>query len=233
VKDMWAGHKIRLQDWKSKIFGSLTFPLELNWHHFIIVLLGCLIWILNSDLFIYSLTDMATHVLATYSFLRLFRVISFVSTIVPNQSITCQHRKFGHMVHPQSITELLALGFHWQTDGGCNDQIFSGHVSIYIVALMAFITYFPTCHVAFPVPWIHLNKKKKVAFYWYQILLPLRYLSLLLITAVTVQVVVSEMFDVWHWTVDIVLSVPISAMMWITVEKRFSFAPASVKRKER
>ena len=90
---------------------------------------------------------MAINFFISMSILRSIRVVSYWSTILPNENIYCKLRKFKEGVTWSSpfIEQLIQVTTQANnTNGGCNDLIFSGHVSLYVMCSLFFYRYCPS-----------------------------------------------------------------------------------------
>ena len=83
-----------------------------------------------------------TRVAACIGISRIIRSIAFLLTILPSPRPGCYIRRFPAV--PDSWSQYLRIGFgQLRGSGGCNDLVISGHCIIYVMAPLAFQTYYP------------------------------------------------------------------------------------------
>ena len=89
----------------------------------------------------------AINYFITFTFLRTLRVMTYWSTILPPENISCKQRKFADsLTWSAPLIERFFSVFSETNSlkGGCNDLIFSGHVSLYVMTCIVFHRYCPS-----------------------------------------------------------------------------------------
>ena len=91
---------------------------------------------------------MAINFCIAYSIIRILRTFSFSGTIIPNPNLHCKLRKYAESpTQSASFWEKTYYFLFVETNishAGCNDLVFSGHVSIYTIICFIFHRYCPS-----------------------------------------------------------------------------------------
>lgn len=115
------------------------------------------------------------------------RTIAFMVTILPNPRPGCYAANFPPV--PRTAFEFLRIGFSAKRGSGCNDLIISGHGVVYAAVPLAISTFYP-------VSWGWGLGPSTVA--WLAVL----------------KLCLQEVVDKTHYSVDMLLAVTCTALVW-------------------
>ncbi|EFJ40148.1 hypothetical protein VOLCADRAFT_121755 [Volvox carteri f. nagariensis] len=132
----------------------------------------------------YSGFGIMSRVVLTVAASRVLRMACFLSTVLPNPRPGCYRRRFPPV--PEGLWDTIKLGYTTiRGFGGCNDLIFSGHGAFWVLAPLAFRTYYPGRRVCVWVLWLALA-----------------------------QACVKDVVDEQHYSVDMLLAVVVTWAVW-------------------
>ncbi|GIL95001.1 hypothetical protein Vretimale_1112 [Volvox reticuliferus] len=95
------------------------------------------------------------RVVLTVAASRVLRMACFMATVLPNPRPGCYRRRFPPV--PPGLWDTIKLGYTTiRGFGGCNDLIFSGHGAFWVLAPLAFRTYYPGHRLSTWVLWLAL-----------------------------------------------------------------------------
>jgi hypothetical protein len=152
----------------------------------------------------YSGFGMGARFMDVITWTHWLRTAAFMITVLPNPQPHCYHRNFPPV--PSSIWEFTAIGFGKKRGSGCNDLVISGHGVVYAAVPLAITTFYR------PADW----RLRSVV-------------SLLSWGAVT-KLCIQEVVDKTHYSVDMLLAVACTALVW---KWREGVYPASGMLKQR
>eukprot|EP00198_Chlamydomonas_reinhardtii_P000275 XP_001689610.1 predicted protein [Chlamydomonas reinhardtii] len=172
----------------------------------------------------YSGFGMFSRVVLTIAASRVLRMACFMCTVLPNPRPGCYSRRFPPV--PATAWETVMAGYTTiRGFGGCNDLIFSGHGAFWVLAPLAFRTYYP----AAPSRMLPAGLLAALRRRW--LLLPaalqrvwrlLPGLRLRLSTAVLwlalTHASLRDVLDRQHYSVDMLLAVVVTWAVWDWLE---------------
>lgn len=119
---------------------NILYAQWVNIKHFLLVIISLALSVLW-DQVPYSGFGMMSRVVLTICISRSIRTICFMVTILPSPKKNCYMRRFPAV--PDNWIEFIKVGFkEMRGHGGCNDLIFSGHCGIWVLAPLAFHSYY-------------------------------------------------------------------------------------------
>mmetsp|Transcript_298 Transcript_298/g.861 ORF Transcript_298/g.861 Transcript_298/m.861 type:complete len:244 (-) Transcript_298:305-1036(-) len=131
--------RILPQRWVASLMRMLMKPwMEITQLLIALILLGVSVLF---DQVAFSGFGMMTRAIHTITVTRIIRTGAFMCTVLPSQRPGCYERRFPPV--PKSWTKFFVIGFtKMRAMGGCNDLVISGHAIVYVVAPLAFQTYY-------------------------------------------------------------------------------------------
>ena len=135
----------------------------------------------------YSGFGMGARFMDVIAWTHILRTIAFMVTVLPNPQNHCYARNFPPV--PSSVWEFIAIGFGAKRGSGCNDLVISGHGVVYTAVPLAIQTFYP-------VGWRHGGPV--VAVSW----------------AAVVKLCLQEVVDKTHYSVDMLLAVACTVLVW-------------------
>ncbi|GIL63458.1 hypothetical protein Vafri_17498 [Volvox africanus] len=132
----------------------------------------------------YSGFGIMARVVLTVAASRVLRMACFMATVLPNPRPGCYRRRFPPV--PPGLWDTIKLGYTTiRGFGGCNDLIFSGHGAFWVLAPLAFRTYYPGHRLSTWVLWLAL-----------------------------VHACVKDVVDEQHYSVDMLLAIVVTWAVW-------------------
>ncbi|KAG2448945.1 hypothetical protein HYH02_005702 [Chlamydomonas schloesseri] len=165
----------------------------------------------------YSGFGIFSRAVLTIAASRVLRMACFMCTVLPNPRPGCYGRRFPPV--PATVWETIKAGYTTiRGFGGCNDLIFSGHGAFWVLAPLAFRTYYPA-----PPRRLRLPGGLRSWPGWLRRLrLPVPGLRLRLSTAVLwlalAHASVRDVLDRQHYSVDMLLAVVVTWAVWDWLE---------------
>lgn len=136
----------------------------------------------------YSGFGVMARVVMTIACSRVLRMACFMCTVLPNPRPGCYQRRFPPV--PQGLWATIKAGYTTiRGFGGCNDLIFSGHGAFWVLAPLAFRTYYPGHRLSTWVLWVALLHSS-----------------------------VRDVVDRQHYSVDMLLAVVVTWAVWDWLE---------------
>eukprot|EP00798_Chlamydomonas_sp_ICE-L_P024628 gene24628-10250_t len=146
------------------------------------------------------------RVMAAMSVSRALRVVCFMTTVLPNPRPGCYIRRFPPV--PDSIWEMIMAGYTTiRGFGGCNDLVVSGHGVFWTIVPLAFQAYYRTRPEPETKKSTRLPTRSKVATF-----------VVFLLWAAVVQSSVRDVMERYHYSVDMILAIVVSAASWTWTE---------------
>ncbi|KAG2444775.1 hypothetical protein HXX76_001518 [Chlamydomonas incerta] len=169
----------------------------------------------------YSGFGVFSRVVLTIAASRVLRMACFMCTVLPNPRPGCYSRRFPPV--PATAWETLKAGYTTiRGFGGCNDLIFSGHGAFWVLAPLAFRTYYPAAPRRLLPAGLSaaLRRRLPAALRGPWRLLP--GLRLRLSTAVLwlalAHAAIRDVMDRQHYSVDMLLAVVVTWAVWDWLE---------------
>ena len=108
-------------------------------------------------------------------------------TVLPNPQPQCYQRNFPPV--PSSVRDFIAVGYSSKRGSGCNDLVISGHGVVYAAVPLAIQTFYPA-------RWRGGGLATTAAW------------------AAVVKLCIQEVVDKTHYSVDMLLAVVCTALVW-------------------
>lgn len=134
----------------------------------------------------YSGFGMGARFMDAIAWSHALRTIAFMITVLPNPQPGCYAANFPPV--PDTLWGFLSVGFSAKRGSGCNDLVISGHGVVYAAVPLAFQTYYPQS----------LRRGGTAAVAW---------------VAVT-KLCLQEVVDKTHYSVDMLLAVAVTVLVW-------------------
>lgn len=132
----------------------------------------------------YSGFGIMARVTLTICCSRALRVVCFMSTVLPSPRPGCYARRFPPA--PDGLWDTLKLGYTTiRGFGGCNDLVFSGHGAFWVLAPLAYRSYYPKYRAVQALLWLALAHTS-----------------------------LKDVLDLQHYSVDMVLAVVVTWAVW-------------------
>ena len=196
----------------------LLYPLgETAWFMFVVLALAfSVLW----DQVPYSGFGMMARYCWTICLSRIFRMVSFLLTVLPSPRPGCYQERFPEEpLQPQPWLEWLAIGFReLRGTGGCNDLLFSGHCSFWLQTCLMYRAFYRVRGVRDRPQQQQQQQQQhrmRPSRWCFSVVrwLPAKLLPYLLWTML-VHTAVRDVLEKQHYSVDMFLAVVVTWLVW-------------------
>jgi hypothetical protein len=154
----------------------------------------------------YSGFAIATRLIDCIGWSHALRTVAYMITVLPNPRPHCYARRFPPV--PDTVWEFIKIGMWEKRGNGCNDLVISGHGVVYAVVPLALQTFYPIQSM-----WRRGGVGLGSPAFWGW--------------CAVLKLCIQETLDKTHYSVDMLLAVAVTALVWVWRGEKLYRVPGS------